>query len=138
MSTRSYLKYLLNLLAVIACAAASCAAQDEVPQFKVWGSSGPEYAPLPAGWTEVPGEPRKRDVPKISDKDQAQGFLVFQRRPEEEVFQDSVPAWHELGAKLQTFAAQGQYVPLTFAIHALDDLKNCAVVIGDWKGPAGE
>jgi hypothetical protein len=130
--------HLTVYLFVIASSIAICTAQDEVPQFKVWGSKGPEFAPVPDGWAQVPGEPRKRELPKLTDKDQAQGFLVFQRRPEEEVFEDTVPAWHEVGAKLQTFAAQGQYVPLTFSVHALEDLKDCAVTLGDWKGPDGE
>lgn len=128
----------LSLLITSCCLARSYAGEEEVPQFKVWGAAGPEFAPLPAGWAEVPGEPRKRELPKPSDSQTAQGFLVFQRRPEEEVYPDTVPAWHELGAKLQTFGAQGQYLPLTFSIHALDDLKNCQLTLGDWKGANGE
>src|SRR5689334_13332522 len=129
--------FLLSIAPLIASLAGICVAEEEVSQFKAWGSAGPEFAPLAADWKEVPGEPRKRELPKVSDKDTAQGFLLFQRRPEEEVFQDTVPAWHELGAKLQTFGAQGQYLPLTFSLHALTDLKNCTVTLGDWKGADG-
>lgn len=100
-------------------------AAEELPaQFIAWGTRGPEYPAAPAGMTEVAAEPRHRTPPAPSAEDTARGFILFQRGSFEPIYHDTVPASFETGAKLQAFAAQGQYAPLTIGLYGLEDLKS--------------
>jgi hypothetical protein len=117
----------------------SALAADEVPsQFQAWGSRGPGLPPLPAGWTEARGETRVRTPPEPTKEEAARGFILFQRPAFEPIYHDTVPAAFERGAKLRAFATQGQYVPLTFAMHALAPLKSVKVTAGALKTKDGE
>src|SRR5438552_2581425 len=124
--------------AVLFVALNIASAADEIPaQFSAWGTRGPELPPLPAGWTEVRAETRASEMAKPSEKESAAGLILFQRATFAEIYHDTIPAEHEHGANLRTFAAQGEYEPLTFAFHALEDLKSCAVKIGELKNQNG-
>ncbi|MCY3019184.1 MAG: DUF6067 family protein [Planctomycetota bacterium] len=116
----------------------SAIAGEEVPsQFQAWGSRGPGLAPVPAGWTEVRAEPRVRSAPDPTQDEVANGFMVFERRPFEPIYLDTVPATFERDVRLQAFAAQGQYEPLSFAVYALTPLKNVQVTAGGLKTKQG-
>lgn len=119
--------------------AATVVAGAELPaQFQAWGSRGPGLPPVPVGWTEVGAEPRVRDVPEPIGAEAANGFIVFQRRPFTAIYHDTVPAAFEREAKLEAFAAQDQYEPLSFALYALVELKNVRVTVGDLENQQGE
>src|SRR5437868_6370034 len=93
-------------------------AADEIPaQFSAWGTRGPELPPMPAGWTEARAESRASELAKPAEKESAAGLILFQRATFAEIYHDTIPAEHEHGANLRTFAAQGEYEPLTFAFH---------------------
>jgi hypothetical protein len=113
------------------------AAEDVPAQFAAWGTRGPEYPAAPPGYTEVPAEPRHRNPPTPTAEDTARGFVLFQRRPFETIYHDTVPAAFEVGAKLQAFAAQGQYEPLTLALYGLEDLASVSATVDACRGKDG-
>src|ERR1700722_15859600 len=108
---------ILSAVIIVAACAGLSAAEDLPPQFAAWGSRGPEYPAAPPGWTEVPAEPRRRELPTPTAADTGRGFIVFQRRPFEAIYHDTVPAAFEVGAKLQAFVAPEQYEPLTIGLY---------------------
>ncbi len=65
-----------------------------------------------------------------------QGYVLFARHYAKRVFDYTVPETGELldqARGLQAFAAQGQYEPMTFAIHALKDQSGVKVELSDLK-----
>lgn len=111
----------------------------EVPaQFQAWGSRGTGLAPVPAEWTEVRAEPRLRNPPKPTEAETAKGFILFQRQPFNPIYQDTVPAAFERAVRLETFAARGQYEPFSFAMYALEALKNVRVSAAELKNKDGD
>lgn len=127
----------LSLFTPVVLTTFALMAEDAPAQFKAWGTRGPGLPPPPGGWTEVPGVSGGGAQAQPTDADRARGFVLFQRKAFEEIFPDSVPAAHETGVTLKTFAAQGQYEPLTFALFALEDLKNGKVTVGELKNAGG-
>ncbi|MCZ7646754.1 MAG: hypothetical protein M5U26_15950 [Planctomycetota bacterium] len=125
------------LLALSFCIACAACAEDVPEQFTLWAAQGPEFPPA-EGWTEDPAEPKVRACPEPTAAEKASGFILFQRAPQDEIYHDTVPAPFERCAEVHAFAAQGEYEPLSFALHALEDLKNCRVRLGAWKSSSGD
>jgi hypothetical protein len=120
-------------------AAVTVSARDDIPaQFRAWGSRGPALPSVPPGWTEAPAEPRVRKLPGPNKAEADGGYIIFQRWPFTAVYHDTVPAPFERDAKLEAFAARGQYEPLSFAIHALAELKDIQVSAGELKNQEGD
>ena len=97
------------------------AGQELPAQFQAWGTRGPGLPPAPVGWTEIRAETRARNLPEPTQVEVDSGFIVFQRPPFTAIYHDTVPAGFERAAHLESFAARGQYEPLSFAIYALAD-----------------
>ncbi len=93
---------------------------------------------MPADWTEVRADPRVRDTPEPTKEEAANGFIIFQRRPFTAIYHDTVPAPFERGGRLEAFAAQGQYEPLSFGLYALAALRNLRVTATDLTNKAGD
>jgi hypothetical protein len=127
----------LSITAVLAIKMAVATGEESLPQFKAWGTVGHELAPVQPGWVEVPSEPRHRSEPVLTEEEAANGFMVFQRRPFEPIYHDTVSAAFERGVVLQAIAAQGEYEPLTFAIHARKAQKGLRVTCEGLKTRQG-
>ena len=131
------MKFRLSALVLAATCAGVVCAEELPPQFAAWGTCGPVLPAAPPGWTNVPAEPRRREPPTPAPEDTARGFIVFQRRPFEPIYHDTVPAPFEIGAKLQAFAAPGQYEPLTIGLYALEQNAQVIVTATDCRSKNG-
>jgi hypothetical protein len=87
-------------------------------------------------WPEVQDEAQK---PKtvFTDEEQRRGYVVFGRPYVQQVFYYTVPAAEERIGELSAFAAQGQYEPITFSVHALKELKEVKAEVSALAGPGG-
>lgn len=68
---------------------------------------------------------------EYSEQDAANGYVVFARHWLSTVFPSSRPLAHELHPRLATFGCPGQTLPVTFAVHALQDLGQTTVAGGE-------
>ena len=118
-------------LALAAVGGALGAAPPE--QFQVWGSAGPELPPVPQGWTEVRGTPDGPAALAPTPDEARRGYAVFARDPLVEVSPYSLPFPSERATELKAFAAQGEYEPLSFCIHALDALSEVSVEVSELR-----
>jgi hypothetical protein len=125
-------------LALLFAAVTAIAGEQLPAQFQAWGTGGPALPPVPAEWTEARAEPRVPTTPVPTKAEAANGFITFQRRPFTAIYHDTVPAPFERGGRLEAFAAQGQYEPLSFALYALAELRNLRVTATGLTNKAGD
>jgi hypothetical protein len=125
-------------LALLFAAVTAIAGEQLPAQFQAWGTGGPALPPMPAEWTEARAEPRVPTTPVPTKAEAANGFITFQRRPFTAIYHDTVPALFERGGRLEAFAAQGQYEPLSFALYALAELRNLRVTATGLTNKAGD
>ena len=133
------MKYRIGYLVLVLVLACTClSAAEELPaQFAAWGTRGPEYPAAPAGFTELPAEPHRREPPTPSSDDTARGFVLFQRQPFDPIYHDTVPAAFEFGASLKLVAAPGQYEALTLGLYGLENLSSITASVGDCRSKGG-
>ena len=136
--TETMLKHTVLSLLPFFTAVTVIAGENLPAQFQAWGNRGPALPPVPAEWTEVGAEPRVRNPPEPTKAEAANGFIIFQRRPFTAIYHDTVPAAFERAARLEAFAAQGQYEPFSFAMYALAGLKNVQVSATDLRNVVGD
>jgi hypothetical protein len=111
------LKHPVFSLALLFAAVTVIAGEHVPAQFQAWGTRGPALPPVPAEWTEARAEPRVPNPPVPTKAEAANGFIIFQRRPFAAIYHDTVPALFARAGRLEAFAAQGQYEPLSFALY---------------------
>jgi len=133
---RSIGSSLVAVALVIAGASGSLAAPPE--QFQVWGTAGPEFPPPPAGWSEVRGAQGGPASVTPTAEEAKRGYIVFARDPLVEVSPYAIPFPSERVSELKAFAAQGEYEPLSFALHALEALDGVAVEASELKSEKGD
>jgi len=63
-----------------------------------------------------------RPLPQFSTADQRRGYGLFARHWSEIIYPNTVPRQSELNPELRTFAAPGQYEPVTFTVFPLTDV----------------
>jgi hypothetical protein len=107
------------VLAVLVAAPGLRAAAPD--QFRVWGSAGPEFPPVPAGWTQESAAPEGLPPLVPTPDEQRKGYVLFAHDPLSFADGDAVPAPSERARELRVFAARGEYEPLALAVHALED-----------------
>jgi len=73
-------------------------------------------------WPEVQLDSEKPNT-LFTDLDKQKGYVLFGRHYMSRVYYYTVPRADERLRALKVFAAQGEYEPITFAIHALRDIK---------------
>lgn len=71
------------------------------------------------------------DELEYSEADEARGYVVFARHWLSTIFPNSIPQAYELSPTLAAFGCPGQTVPVTFCVHALQDLGQTAVQAAD-------
>jgi len=128
----------------------------EVPElFKVWGKIGPDVryriatqgeidtgakrgqtAEYVRNLYDVRAWPEKQTPGQcpnttFTDAEKKQGYVLFARHYMDRVFPYTIPHASERISEVRTFAAQGEYEPLTFSIHAINELKDVKVEISD-------
>jgi len=126
---------LLAAALLMGCGGRLTAAPPE--QFRVWGTAGPDLPPVPEGWTEVREAPEALPPLTPTADEERRGYVLFARDPMVLVAPDSVPARAERVSELKTWATPGEYEPLTFAIHALEDLSGVKVQVGELRSDQG-
>jgi len=87
-------------------------------------------------WEEIIRDDEKQ-LPVISEEEKKSGFLIFSRHYLDPVYSSSVPEPYEVTKEIRLFACKGEYEPCSFAIYALDDLKNLRITAGDFIDEAG-
>jgi len=106
-------------------------------QFRVWGSAGPQFPPVPEGWKEVRGASEGLTSVTATPDETRRGYVLFARDPMMPVSPDTVPFPSERVTELRAFAARGEYEPLTFLIHALEPLRQVEVQVSDLRSAEG-
>jgi len=106
-------------------------------QFRVWGSAGPAFPPVPEGWREEPASGATLTPWAPDEQERRQGFVLFARDPFAVVSPRAVPLAGETDPKLRAAAARGEYEPITFAIHALEPLEGVTVRLSTLKTKGG-
>lgn len=66
------------------------------------------------------------------------GLLVFSRPPSDDVFPDTVPAPTELANSLSAAAVPGEISSLALNLHAMKDIHQLKVTLGDFTSDTGE
>ena len=79
-----------------------------------------------ASWKIVP-RPDPSPEPVWTEQQRQDGVAVYARPWCEPVWPDHKPRQHELDAPVRAFAAQGEYEPMTFTLHALRAVTNVDV-----------
>ena len=145
---------------------AVAAAPEPVPeQFAVWGTLGKEieYRRCTAqqvdemkkagktdaeidranqtydcrAWPEVQ-DMNEKPPTVFTDQERRDGYVLFTRPYVDPVYTYTVPEAAERTSDLAVFAAQGQYEPITFSVHALKDLKEVGAEVSSLAGPGEE
>jgi hypothetical protein len=106
-------------------------------QFQVWGRAGPALPPVPPGWTAAERPPELLPPWTPTPEERRRGLVVFARSPFATVTAETTPAAAERTETLVTFAAQGEYEPVTFALRALRPLSSVAVRVGELRSSSG-
>ena len=104
-------------------------------QFLVWGKKGPGYdyfaaLKAPAEFKEISPETNTADPAlegQMAKDAEAMGYLLFPKHHLEQVFPSTAPFLPELGRPMRQFSTPGQYVPMTFCVRALRDLRGVCV-----------
>lgn len=106
-------------------------------EIDVFSQADPETSYiLSINFTEVFHEPEGPAPQPTADQQQA-GYILFAPHWMRKIFGNSVPLDGEIGAGLETFAAPGEYEPLTLAIYPLRALGECTLSVGALTGPDG-
>ena len=79
-----------------------------------------------AKWKETP-RPCAAPEPQWTERQKKDGVAVFSRPWAEPVWPNEFPRPHELDAPVRAFASPGEYEPLTFTLHPLNDFTNVTV-----------
>ena len=90
-----------------------------------------------AQWKHQPRVVNERPSPEFSDTVHARGFAIHQRNWVAPVWPDSHPSRDASELQLETFAAPGQYEPLTFTLLPLRDLRRVTVNVSDLRSDEG-
>jgi len=126
------------LAVTTAIAAFGHIAMAAVPaQFTAWGTKAPPFPPVPAGWTRALGPAASTPAMKFTTEDRKRGYVLFARDPLTPVSTDAAPGRSERLQNLFTVAAQGEYVPISFAIHALRPLQQLRVTVSPLRSASG-
>jgi hypothetical protein len=129
---------LAALTAVVALAALRCGVVAAPPeQFAVWGTAGPDLPSAPDGWTEVASPPEGLPALVPTAAEQTRGYVLFARDPFMPMPYNCVPASSERTRQLRAFCARGEYESLSFGIHALQDLREVNVSVGELRSDTG-
>ena len=110
----------LALLALWVLALFSALHAATPAQFSAWGSVCPPLRPVPAGWTLV--EKPLPPWPAPTAEETARGYQL------------TIDPGCGAGDELRATAAQGEYEPVSFVIHALQELKNATVHLDPLAG----
>ena len=76
--------------------------------------------------------------PAFTDSEKERGYLLFQRSLTESVYPNTRPLAHERLEALVTFAAPGEFEPVTFALYPVRPLQNLKVRVSPLVSPTGE
>lgn len=87
-------------------------------------------------FTEVPYE-ETGEMVEPSEADRARGFVAWTPNWMERIYPNSVPEAADVERRCTTFAAPGEYEPVSVAVRALRDLEAVRVKLGDLTGDAG-
>ena len=150
--------------AVVFTSAGAARAAEAPDQFKAWGTLGKEikWRIMPKRqadkmkadgktaaqiefqrksydarhWPEVQLEAEK---PKtgFTRAEKQQGYVLFARHYMDRVYYYTIPRADERISELRAFAAQGEFEPVTFGIHALRGLDAVKVTVSDLGGRGG-
>jgi hypothetical protein len=104
-------------------------------QFTAWGTAGPELPPAPEGWTEVAPAPEALPALVPTAEEQAKGYVLIARDPFLPIPPNCVPAPSERADELRASCTKGEYEPITFAIHALSNLRGVRVEVSELTAP---
>jgi len=74
-----------------------------------------------------------RPLPEFSARDRQRGYAVFARHWSEVIFPNTVPRAEELDPQLRTFAALGEYEPVTLTVYPLAHVPELRVTAGDLR-----
>jgi hypothetical protein len=74
-----------------------------------------------------------RPLPEFSPADRRRGYALFARHWSEVIYPGTVPRQSELDPRLQAFASLGEYEPVTFTVHPLEDLSGVTVTAGELR-----
>jgi hypothetical protein len=88
-------------------------------------------------FVEIP-RARTAGLPKLTGEQRQRGYVVFVREEPDDVFPSSVPQKDELTTTMEIYAAQDEYEPTPFSVHALRDLENVRVSVTDLAHSDGE
>ena len=104
--------------------------------FSTWAKTGPQFPGVPEGWQEE--LPRSSGTAlQPSEEEQKLGFVVFARDYAAPVGPHDVPLAAERVSEVRAFAAQGEYEPISFGVHALSNIKSLSLGVGEFRSPGG-
>jgi len=76
-------------------------------------------------------------LPELMAEERNKGYIVFVRNYLAEVFPDTLPQRGEIRDELKLTAASNEYESVTFAVRALEDLRDVRVEVSDLVGERG-
>ena len=129
---------MVRTLAGLMAATALWASAAPPEQFRVWGSAGPEFPPVPDGWTEAADASQPLVPVRPTPEEARRGFVLFARDPFVPVAPSAVPLPSERATELKLFAARGEYEPASLCLHALQPLAGVQVQVGELRSAKGD
>ena len=135
----------LGGLLLVAAGAVWAAAPAELPSLRLVSKpadSAIERRPrpqptVPDGAKEAPFVETAPE-PVLTETEKERGYLLFQRPLTESVYPNTRPLAHERIEALVTFAALGEFEPVTFALYPVRPLRNLKVRVSSLASPSGE
>lgn len=118
------------------CWSVGTAAGEGPELFSVWAEAGPEFPAVPEGWR---GE-AKPEVPSgfaAADRDRERDFVLFARDYARAVGPYAQPDGDERIGELRAFVTPGEYEPISFVVHALEDIQDLRLAVGDLVAASG-
>ncbi|HEY5910174.1 MAG TPA: hypothetical protein VJA21_06170 [Verrucomicrobiae bacterium] len=115
--------------------ASSCPAAPP-PQFKVWGTAGPELKPIPSSWKPARPEPSPFLRRVFAPKETEIGFALFAQEPFAPMTNQTSTSAAAGELQISAFATPGEYEPLAAGIYALEDCSQIEAEISELHSPA--
>ena len=125
---RSVRLTLAALLIIGTCASAAMAGAPEA--FKVLAATGKPGKPMKTEGGPDPAGDANEGALAATDKDRANGYVLFARDLHDPVHFNTMPRPDERASKLTLAAARGEFEPVMLGIAALEDLSGVRAVIG--------
>ncbi len=107
------------------------------PQFRAWGTVGPEAPLLPEGWTEAREPASALTEARLTAEERRRGFVISALDTSTTVSQRAVPPVSDRIAEVGLSAARDEYESTGFVLHAIHPLEDVRVDVSGPRSAAG-